>query len=294
MMDRPALLMLLTTLFWGGNAVAGRLAVDQVSPEQLTLLRWLIAGSLIVPLTWRQIVAAWPQLRRRLGFLMAMGALGFTAYNILYYWAAHVTSAVNIAILTASSPIFVLAGGRAAAGAPVRGLQWLGAGIAFCGLLAVASGGSWAMLASLSFNLGDLMIVAASALYAGYSVALRRRPAVPPFVFFAAIAPAAVLSALIPFGFELARGVASLPTAQGVAVVIYVGVFPSLLSQVYFVRAVELIGPARAGLYTNLTPVFGAGLAWLGLGEAFGWHHALALVLVLSGIALSEVSARRG
>lgn len=293
MMDRPTLLMLLTTLFWGGNAVAGRLAVDQVSPAQLTLLRWVVAGAVILPLTWRELVRAWPLLRRHLPFLVAMGTLGYTTYNVLYYSAAHVTSAVNIAIVTASSPVFMLMGGRALLGAPVRPLQWLGAAVALCGILAVASGGSWAALAHLSFNRGDLMVLAASALYAGYSLALRRRPAVPPIVFLAAIVPAAALSALVPVALELARGEVQAPTLQGLAVVAYVGLFPSLLAQVFFVRAVELIGPARAGLFTNLTPVFGAGLAWLGLGEHFGWHHALALLLVMAGIGLSEASARR-
>lgn len=291
-MDQPTVLMLLTTLFWGGNAVAGRLAVDEISPAQLTLLRWVIAGGVVLPMTWRQLLAAWPLLRRHLPFLAAMGALGYTTYNVLYYSAAHLTSAINIAIVTASSPIFMLAGGRALLGSHVRGLQWLGAGVALCGILAVASGGSWAALAALSFNLGDLMVLAASALYAGYSLALRRRPAVPPLVFLAAIVPAATLSALVPVAVELARGGARLPSPQGLAVVAYVGLFPSLLAQVFFVRAVELIGAARAGLYTNLTPVFGAGLAWLGLGEQFGWHHAVGLLLVVAGIGLSEFSAR--
>lgn len=292
-MDHPTLLMLLVTLFWGGNAVAGRLAVDQVSPAQLTLLRWVVAGAIILPMTWRELAEAAPMLRRRMAFLAAMGTLGFTTYNILYYSAAHVTSAVNIAIVTASSPIFMLAGGRALLGGRVRGLQWLGAGVAFCGLLAVASGGSLRALAALSFNHGDLMVLAASALYAGYSLALRRRPAVGALVFFAAIVPAAVISALVPAGIELASGEARMPTAQGFAVIVYVGLFPSLLAQVFFLRAVELIGAARAGLYTNLTPVFGAGLAWLGLGERFGWHHALGLVAVVAGIGLAEYSARR-
>ena len=40
-MHRTAyLLLLLTTLFWGGNAVAGKLAVGHVSPMLLTALRW--------------------------------------------------------------------------------------------------------------------------------------------------------------------------------------------------------------------------------------------------------------
>jgi drug/metabolite transporter (DMT)-like permease len=51
---------------------------------------------------------------------------------------------------------------------------------------------------------------------------------------------------------------------------------------------VALIGPARAGLFINLVPVFGALLAVLVLGEAFGLYQAAALALVLGGIAVAE------
>ena len=77
------------------------------------------------------------------------------------------------------------------------------------------------------------------------------------------------------------------------AIILYVTLFPSLLSQIFFIRGVELIGANRAGLFINLVPVFGAGLAILLLGEVFRLYHAVALALVLGGIALAETSSRR-
>jgi drug/metabolite transporter (DMT)-like permease len=53
-------------------------------------------------------------------------------------------------------------------------------------------------------------------------------------------------------------------------------------------RGVELIGPARAGLFVNLVPVFGSLLAVVLLGEPFAPYHALGLALVLGGIWLAE------
>ena len=58
-------------------------------------------------------------------------------------------------------------------------------------------------------------------------------------------------------------------------------------------RAVDLIGAGRAGLFINLVPVFGAGLAVLILGERFQLFHGIGLALVITGIALSEIVARR-
>src|SRR3954463_11050195 len=75
---------------------------------------------------------------------------------------------------------------------------------------------------------------------------------------------------------------------QGVLILLYVALVPSLLSQMFYMRGVELIGPGRAGLFVNLVPIFGALLAVLLLGEPFRAYHALALALVLGGIWLAE------
>jgi drug/metabolite transporter (DMT)-like permease len=72
----------------------------------------------------------------------------------------------------------------------------------------------------------------------------------------------------------------------------FIGLFPSFLAQLSFMRAVQLIGPARAGLFINLVPLFGALLAVLVLGEPFALFHLVALVLIMGGILTAEVSGR--
>jgi drug/metabolite transporter (DMT)-like permease len=61
-----------------------------------------------------------------------------------------------------------------------------------------------------------------------------------------------------------------------------------LLAQLFFLKAVELIGPGRASVFTNLVPIFGPLLAVAALGEPFHFYHAFALALVLGGIMLAE------
>jgi len=68
----------------------------------------------------------------------------------------------------------------------------------------------------------------------------------------------------------------------------FVAIFPSCLAQLYFMRGVDLIGPGRAGVFMNLVPVFTAILAVVVLAEPFAMHHLIALVLVISGILLSQ------
>ncbi len=281
-------LLTLTALMWGGNAIAGRLAVGEVSPMVLTCLRWVFVVAVMIPLVGRQVVAEWARIRARWIFTILMGALGFTAFNGLFYAAAHHTTAVNLTIFQGAIPVLVLLGTVLFFRARVILLQVLGMIVTILGVVLVSVKADMEILRTLSLNIGDVWMLIACLFYAGYTLGLRHRPAMPGLVFFAAMAAVAFVSSLPLIGLEIARGTAQFPTPTGWLILLYVAVMPSLLSQLFFMRGVELIGPARAGLFVNLVPVFGALLAVLLLGEPFATYHALGLVLVLGGIWLAE------
>ena len=87
---------------------------------------------------------------------------------------------------------------------------------------------------------------------------------------------------------EYAAGQFLVPSVTGMAIILYCAIFPSILSQTFFMRGVELIGANRAGLYVNLVPVFPAFMAIGLLSERLHGYHVLALLMVLAGIALAE------
>jgi len=281
-------LLTLTTLMWGGNAIAGRLAVGEVSPMMLTCLRWVIVVSVLLPLVGRQVLAAWPQIRERWLFTILMGAFGFTGFNALFYAAAHHTTAVNLTIIQGSIPVLVLLGTVLLFKARVIPLQVIGMIVTILGVILVSVKADFEILRTLALNIGDVWTLVACVFYAAYTLGLRHRPALPGLIFFAALAVVAFATSLPLLWIEIAQGDAQLPTLKGWLILLYVGLLPSLLSQVFFMRGVELIGPARAGLFVNLVPVFGALLAVVLLGEPFALYHALGLVLVLGGIWLAE------
>src|SRR3954465_3745576 len=285
---RPYLLLTLTMLMWGGNAVASRLAVGEVSPLAFTFLRWTLPVALLGVafrhqlLPHRQALAArWP-----LGLLM--GTLGLTVFNALMYVAAHHTTAVNITILQGSMPILVLVGALLFYGTRIRGWQIIGMAVPLFGTLLVATRADLATLTSFAFNIGDLWMLVACCLYAGFTVALRDKPPVPGLVFFATLAGVALLTSVPLMAYEIGSGTVIWPALRGWLIILYVGLFPSFVSQILFMRGVELIGPGRAGLFVNLVPIFGALLAVLILGEPFASFHAVGLALVLGGIWLAE------
>jgi drug/metabolite transporter (DMT)-like permease len=110
----------------------------------------------------------------------------------------------------------------------------------------------------------------------------------PQLVFFTVAAAFACLISLPLLAAEIAMGRFHVPTPAGWAILAFTVIGPSILSQLSFMRAIELIGPGRAGVFVNLVPVFAPILAVLLLGEPFGFYHAVALALVLGGIFIAE------
>jgi drug/metabolite transporter (DMT)-like permease len=287
------LLLVATTWCWGLNAIFSKLAVGQISPMQLVTFRWLGVVILLSLFARNRLRRDWPVLRGHLLFLGLMGSCGFTVFNALFYVAGHHTSAINIGILQGSIPIFVLLVGWVVIRHRVTAVQGFGVVLTLLGVVIVASGGDPAELLGLSVNRGDLFMVIACFFYAAYSVGLSRRPAVGALSLFTVMAAAAWLTSIPLVAIETWLQGWQWPTAQGWMIAGLVTLLPSLVAQVFFIQGVSLIGPGRAGVFVNLVPVFASVMAILFLGESFQLHHALALVLVLGGIGLSEYGRSR-
>src|SRR5215212_2121105 len=100
--------------------------------------------------------------------VLLMGTLGLTVFNALMYVAAHHTTAVNLTILQGSMPVLVLVGALLFYGTRIHGWQIFGMAVTLFGTLLVATRADLATLTSFSFNIGDLWMLAACGLYAGY------------------------------------------------------------------------------------------------------------------------------
>jgi drug/metabolite transporter (DMT)-like permease len=279
---------MVTMMLWAGNGAAARAAAGEVSPMTLVFVRWVIVCLVLFSLFHERILREREVLLRHARQIFLMALFGFTGFTVLFYIAGYYTTAVNMTLLQSAIPILVLAGAAIFRGVPITWMQVIGMAVALVGLVLIATRGQLGHLGDLEFNRGDIMVLAASALYAGYTIALYRRPAVPPFVFFSALALGALLSSFPFFLIEMATGHSHMPTPKGFAILAFVAVGPSLVAQLLYMRGVELIGPGRAGLFNNLTPVFGAFFAVLLLGEDFHLYHAVAMALALSGIWLAE------
>ncbi len=296
LMSRPYVLLVLTTLFWGGNAVAGKAAVGNIDPYMFILLRWAGALLVLVPFAIGPVRRDWAVLRRRWWLYLFYGAVGFALFNVLIYVAAHFTSAVNNAIDQVAINIFVMLLNFALFRTRVHALQLLGVAVTIVGVALTATHGDLGRILSLDINFGDMLVLCAALAYAIYSVTLRYRPQTSWLSFLFAGFLGATLASLV---FELTLGGAAIGpglagiTPLGWGLVAYTVIFPSIVSQMFYVRGVELIGANRASLFINLIPLFGAIGAVLILGERLEPFHLVAGALIAAGIGLAEWSARR-
>ncbi|MBW0370012.1 DMT family transporter [Ensifer adhaerens] len=288
MNSRAYFYLCITALFWGGNSVAGKMAVGHVSPMMLTTLRWVFALIVILVLMTPQIRRDWDKIRKHWLQLLAYGAIGFTTFNALLYSALKYTSAINAVILQAGIPMLIFLFNFVLFRTKASIAQVIGFTVTLVGVLVTAAHGDVTSLLSFEFNFGDALMIAACIVYAGYTVALRYKPTMHWQSFIAAPAFGALLSAIPLLFWEIGTGTAIVPDTTGWVIVLYAAIFPSLMSQVLYVRGVEMIGANRAGLFINAIPVFGTLLSVMLIGETFHLFHLVALLLVLGGIAIAE------
>ena len=286
-------LLFLATLGWGSNTIASRLAVGEVSPMLLIFFRWGFVVVILLSIYWRQMIDEWPIIRPRLKWLLIMGGCGLSLFNAFFYIAAHSTTAVNLGIIQSTMPGMILLGSFMFFGDRINRLQFSGLLLTLLGVGVIVTQGSLEQLMQLTFNHGDLLMIFACSFYAMYTVGLKSRPKISGMVMLAYFSVAAFLMTIPLMIFESFIYGTVMPGVKGFAIVFYIAIVPSFLSQIFFMRGVDLIGPGSAGLYANLVPIFSAIMAVLLLSEEFALFHLAAMLLVFGGIGLFEYQSRR-
>jgi len=291
----PGTIALLATapLLWAGNAVVGRMVHTLVPPVTLNFIRWALAFLVLLPLAYRVLgpkSPMWPHWRR----FAALGLLGIGCYNALQYMALQTSTPLNVTLVGSSLPVWMLTVGALCFGVPVRRPQLIGAVLSMAGVLLVLSRGEWSQLLALRLVPGDLFMVLATISWAFYSWLLARTH--EPGTVRADWA--AFLMAQMVFGLAWSGAFAGGEWAMGhshiewgwplAAALAFIAVGPAILAYRCWGVGVQRAGPAVAGFFINLTPLFAAVLSALFLGETPHLYHAAAFLLIVSGIVASS------
>ncbi|MBL6782130.1 MAG: DMT family transporter [Alphaproteobacteria bacterium] len=281
------ILLALAALGWGGNTIAARLAVGELSPMLLVSTRWLMVAVLLMSIYPRSILEVLKTYKHRWLFFLAMGA-GLSGFNIMFYLAAHSTTAINLGLMQSSIPAIIMLMGLIVFQTQATMLQIIGLVIAMTGAVIVIAKGSLETILTLTFNHGDLIMMVGCICYAGYTLGLSRRPAIDSITMMGVLSIFAFMTSL-PFTIvESVAGAVILPSLTGWLILFYIAIVPSFLSQVWFMLGVDKIGSSKAGMFTNLVPVFSALLGIQLLGEQMGLYHLASLAMVFTGLYIAQ------
>lgn len=289
--------LITATALWAGNAIVGHVLVGSISPITLSAVRWGLAAVLLLPLGWRVFMpgsALWQNKKR----FVLLGLFGVGSYNVLLYLALQTSTAINVTLIGASMPIWMLFIGAVFYQVRPSILQMVGAVVSLLGVGIVLTRGDLAALLSMQMVIGDLLIMLATILWAVYSWMLSRPGSStekqwPWAEFLMAQVTVGLLWTGIFDGFEIASGHAFLELNWWTAsLIVFVAIGPSLIAYRCWGLGVNGAGPTVAAFFANFIPLFTALLSAAMLGEPPELFHGLAFVFIVAGIAISSKSGK--
>ena len=280
------LVLILPPLFWAGNFVVGRAARDDVPPMMLAFARHFVALAFLLPFGWaamRRDVQRYWACRWQ---LVRISVAGMVAFNLLVYLGLHDTTASNAQLMNSTIPVLIVLLSSVFWRQQLSVTQVFGLALSCAGVLTIILHGDLARLVALQFSWGDPIVFGAMVSFALFSVLLR---SLPPDLDRLGLLGAQLTIAvviLLPFlAGEYISGARATWNAAALAAMLYVGIAASLLANLLYMFGIARVGPARAGMFIHLVPLYGAAMSITLLGESLHAYHAVGMVAIMAGLA---------
>lgn len=281
-------LMTLTTAFWGGSFVAGKIALREFQPMTLTFFRFLIATAIILPYLWVTEGTRVPK-RGDIPGLFGLAFLGVSGYFTFQFTSLLYTSPSNSATINALIPLTasVLATFMTAERLNGRkvGLIFL----AFSGVLLTATNGDMEVLRTLAFNRGDMIMILAMLCFSLYGIYSRRMTTrytpilVTAYVFLFGLIQVTPLMIM-----EGAIWEALSYSWEAWASVGFMAVFASVLGYMFQQMAIQRLGINRTMLFFNLVPLFAILISYLVLGDPITTVNLASAGIIIVAVVLNS------
>lgn len=277
-------LLILATLFWAGNYVFGKYVVAELTPVSITFLRWVLALFILLPIAifvekpdWKKVKQVWPT-------LLLLGLLGIIGYNIILYTALGYTSPTNAALISAVNPGLIVLFSVFLLKESLSKVQVIGLFVSFFGALIIITQGNILGIFEMNYNRGDLLMVGAVVVWTFYSI-IGKRLSIPPIT---ATAVSTLLAMVVLAPFAVWEGI-DLSAVSSISIygILYMFLFSSVCSFVFWNMSVRKIGASQAGIFLNLIPVFTA-LISLALGETILAEQIIGGLFVFIGVYLTS------
>ena len=152
------LFALFAIFFWSFNVIYSKYLSGKLTPFEISFIRWLIPSLLFLPFigktVWtyrRKYLKVWP-------LILAMSFTGLGFQNTFVYYAGHTSNAVDMALIGASSPVFLLIFSALLLHKRITFFQIIGIICALAGVAAVILDGSFTDLSRITLTLSLIHI----------------------------------------------------------------------------------------------------------------------------------------
>ena len=282
------LLLVLMSFIWGINYSVVKFGTSMVAPLAYNAVRITMAAvALLLGLAWTR--RAWPS-RRDLLTLLVLGMIGNGVYQILFIEGVARSRAGDAALVLAASPAFIAILGRALGVERISTRGVVGIALSLAGMAFVVYGremtGEGGDTTTL---LGNLLVLAGSLAWALYSVLLKPRTDHLDVVTISAFTMLGGAIVMLAVGAPAMARTDWRAVGPGVwGAMLYSGLFALVLAYLFWYRGVQVLGPTRTAMYSNLQPVIALGAAWAALGEVPTPWQAVGAGTIIAGVVLTR------
>jgi len=285
--------LLLTAIFWGGTFVAGRLVTQNVGPFSIAFLRFAMASILLMLLTWRIEGKLLKLKKSQIMPVVLLGMTGIFIYNVMFFKGLKIIEAGRASLIIATCPIFITICSAIFLKEKINPVKGLGIVISVCGAAIVISKGNINRIFEGSLSWGEFYIFCCVLSWVAYSLIGKAVMSnLSPLVSVSYSAVVGTVALAIPAFFEgLLQNIPSQSAVDWLCVS-YLGIFGTVIGFVWYYQGVERIGPTKAALFINFVPISAILCAFFILAEPITISLAVGAVLVISGVYLTNRTAK--
>ena len=284
------LILILTTIFWSGNFIVGKAASTfQIPPFSLNFYRWVFAGLILFPFTYKEILNKKKYILENIGFFIILGITSITIFNSIVYYSLYYTQVISGILMISTIPVWIIFISSILNIEKTNIFQIIGVIFSLTGVIFIITKADLNLIKNLDFNKGDLSMVVAMFSWAVYSALLKsKKYEISQFALLQVVIITGLIF-LIPIYFiEMYLGHLIVLGKPFLLTLTYVVLFPGLAAFFFWIKGISLIGANRAGIFLHLMPIFGAAMAMIIFDEKFMYYHIFGAIFIVAGIALSN------
>ena len=284
-------LLVLTTIFWSGNFIVGKAAtIYDIPPFSLNFFRWLFAGIILLPFTFKEIFLKKNYIKANIGLFIILGITSITVFNSIVYYSLYFTQVITGVLMISTIPVWIILISSLLKIEKTNIYQIFGILLSLIGVIAIVTKSDLNDIKGLEFNKGDFSIIIAMFSWAIFSTLLKKKKL--------EVSQITLLQVVIIFGLIFLTPIYIIELLLGNYIILdkpffltlaYVVIFPGLLSFLFWIKGISVIGANRSGIFLHLMPIFGSVFAIIIFKEKIMFYHLIGAMFIIFGIRISNI-----